>query len=294
MTEKLHSVDLQTCSGDGICIEICPEKVLEMADGKATTVDGREDACILCGQCVAVCPTESIRMPKLPMENFQNPGKQVFGYDAFVDFLKCRRSIRVFKDKPVEQDLIDRILEASTTAPMGFPPHSTEALIIDRREELDFLVQECVKNYAFMVKGFSNPLTRTFIRLSAGAEDYVALKDYMLDVVKKANDAYHRDGTDLYLYNAPVLMLFHGSRGALSYEENAHLVCNYAMLAAQSLGLGTTILGIVPPIVDRSKILRKRYDLPKNNKVVTSLILGYPKYKYRKSIHRDLAGIRHL
>ena len=31
-----------------------------MADGKAATVESREGFCILCGQCVAVCPTGSL------------------------------------------------------------------------------------------------------------------------------------------------------------------------------------------------------------------------------------------
>jgi hypothetical protein len=65
------------------------------------------------------------------------------------------------------------------------------------------------------------------------------------------------------------------------------------MLAAVSLGLGTTIIGLIPPIVDRSKVLRERYGIPRGNKVCTSLILGYPKYKYRQSIRRDLAGVQY-
>ena len=75
MTEKLHLVDLETCKGDGICVDVCPENVLEIVDGKAATAKSRMDTCIMCGQCVAVCPTESLQMPKLPAENFQNwPG----------------------------------------------------------------------------------------------------------------------------------------------------------------------------------------------------------------------------
>jgi ferredoxin len=294
MAEKLHLVNMETCSGDGICVEICPENILELVDGRAVTVDARKDLCILCGQCVAVCPTESLRMPRLPMENFRKLEKQTFGYDEFFGFLKSRRSVRAFKDQPVEQNLIDKILDAAATAPMGLPPHTTEVLVIDRREEMDFLLKILVNDYTSMLKGFSNPLARSLIRLSAGAEDYLVLKNFILQVAQTANEAYQRDGTDLYMYNAPVLMLFHANRRSLSYEENAHLVCHHTMLAALSLGLGTTILGIVPPIVERSKVLRKRYGIPKENKVLTSLILGYPKYKYRKSIHRNLAGVRHI
>jgi NAD-dependent dihydropyrimidine dehydrogenase PreA subunit/nitroreductase len=292
MAESLHLVDLESCRGDGICVDICPENVLEILDGKAATVDSREEACILCGQCVAVCPTEALQMPKLPIEDFEELAKLPFGYGDFLDFLSLRRSVRVFKDRPVERDLTEKVLAAAATAPMGMPPHSTEVVVIDQREELDLLLQELVKDYGSLVRAFSNPLGRVMVRLASGAENYLMLKDYIVDLAKYANEAYHRDGTDRYMYRAPALMLFHGNRWAMSYEENAHLVCHHAMLAALSLGLGTTIIGLVPPIVDRSKVMRKRYGIPKQNKVMTSLILGHPKYKYKKSIHRDLAGVQ--
>jgi len=160
MARQLHLVDPETCKGDGICADICPENVLEMVQGKAATVEGRADACIMCGQCVAVCPTESLQMPDLPAEDFQELARLPFGYGEFFNFLQLRRSVRVFKNQPVEKDL-------------------------------------------------------------TGA-----------------------------------------------------------------------IIGLIPPIVDRSKILRKRYGIPKENKVVTSLILGHPKYTYKKSIRRALAGVR--
>ena len=165
-------------------------------------------------------------------------------------------------------------------------------VVLDQREDLDFLLAELVKDYASAVRAFSNPVGRTMVRLASGAESYAMLKDYIIDLARYANEAYHRDGTDRYMYRAPVLMLFHANRGAMSYDENAHLVCHHAMLAALSLGLGTTIIGLVPPIVDRSKTLRQRYGIPKDNRVLTSLILGYPKYRYKKSIHRDLAGVQ--
>lgn len=164
--------------------------------------------------------------------------------------------------------------------------------VVDRREELDFLLQELVKDYASLLRTYSNPLGRVILRLVAGAETFHTLKQYILEIAEHANEAYHRDGTDRYTYHAPLLLLFHGNRQALSYEENAHLVCHHAMLAALSLGLGTTIIGMVPPIVDRSKTLRRRYGIPKENKVLTSLVVGYPKYRYKKSIRRNLAGIQ--
>jgi len=293
MAEQLHVVDTGTCLGDGICAEICPEDILEIVDEKAATVETRAAACILCGQCVAVCPTESLTMPQLPMEGFRRLPKQPFGYEEFFDFLRLRRSVRVFKDKPVEREVTQKILDAAATAPMGFPPHTTEVIVIDDRDELDFLLKEFVKDYEFLVKGFSNAFIRTMIRFSAGAEDFHTLKHYIVDIARHANEVYHESGVDNYMRGAPVLMLFHGNRWTMSFKENAHLVCHHSMLAALSLGLGSTIIGLIPPVVNRSKLLRVRYRIPKENKVLTSLVLGYPKYKYRQSISRDLAGVQY-
>jgi len=293
MLEQMHQVNLETCLGDGICAEVCPEDILEMVNEKAATVEARADYCIECGQCVAVCPTESLEMPALRMEDFHRLSKMPFGYEEFFDFLRLRRSVRVFKDKPVERGVIEKILDAAATAPMGFPPHTTEVIVIDEPEELNFLLKEFVEDYEFLVKGFSNPFIRTMIRLQAGAEDFHTLKHHIVDVARHANEVYHDHGVDNYMRGAPVLMMFHGNRWTMSYEENAHLVCHHSMLAALSLGLGTTIIGLIPPVVDRSKILRERYAIPKDNKVCTSLVLGYPKYKYRQSIRRDLAGVQY-
>lgn len=292
MKNTLHTVNKEACNGDGICVDVCPENVLEIVEGKAETVEIRAGDCIRCGQCVAVCPTEAIRMPELHDGDFRELPEPPFGFEEFLAFLERRRSIRVFKDRPVEAEMIEKILAAAATAPMGFPPHSTEVLVINHQEDLDFLRKVLVRDYDIMIKGFSNPVGRVFIRLAAGAENYAAMKNYVLDIARKANEAYHRDGTDRYLYNAPVVMLFHGNRSALSYEHNAFLVCHHAMLAAHSLGLGTTIIGMVPPIVDRSRALRQRYNIPDENRVMASLIVGHPKYRFRKSIRRDLAGIQ--
>ncbi len=293
MNQSLHVVDIETCLGDGICAEICPEDILEMVDEKAATVEDRADYCIECGQCVAVCPTESITMPRLPMEDFERLPKRPFEYEQFFDFLKLRRSVRVFKDKPVEGEVIQKILDAAATAPMGFPPHSTEVVVIDDREELEFLLKELVEDYSKTLKAFSSPIGRAIIRLAAGAENYHSLKHDILAVASHANDVYRESGGDNYMRGAPVLMMFHGNRRALSYEQNAHLICHHSMLAALSLGLGSTIIGLIPPVVDRSKLLRERYDIPKDNKVCTSLVLGYPKYRYRQGIRRDLAGVHY-
>lgn len=44
----------EDCVACGICVDACPQGVLEIA-GSAVTVSD-EDDCIACGECVEACP----------------------------------------------------------------------------------------------------------------------------------------------------------------------------------------------------------------------------------------------
>lgn len=54
----LFSVDTELCNRDGICVEACGRRIIEMKDPDKTPapIDGAEDLCNNCGHCVAVCP----------------------------------------------------------------------------------------------------------------------------------------------------------------------------------------------------------------------------------------------
>lgn len=292
MQPTIHHIDTARCIGDGICVTECPEDVLEITDGRVATIVSRAGHCISCGHCVAICPREALSMPTLSDSMFEDLGGSALPYEDLYAFLGRRRSVRHFRDTPVSRGTLERILDAAATAPMGMPPHSTEVLVLQDSAERAFLLSEVVKEYNAMIRAFGNPIGRAMIRLFAGREQYRVLRNYILDIVREANAQFREDGTDRYTYRAPVFLLFHADRGAMSYVENAHLVCHHAMLAAQSLGLGSTIIGLVPPVVDRSKVLRERLGIPKENMVITSLVLGYPRFRYHKRIRRSLADVR--
>lgn len=59
-TDKRPKIDVDECTGCGLCVDICEQDALDLVDDIASMVD--PDACIGCGDCEEECPTEAITM----------------------------------------------------------------------------------------------------------------------------------------------------------------------------------------------------------------------------------------
>jgi len=58
-------VDWSKCTGDGVCVEVCPVNVFELQNlpdysDTPKSVPVREKDCIVCMACVTSCPTQAI------------------------------------------------------------------------------------------------------------------------------------------------------------------------------------------------------------------------------------------
>ena len=50
----------QACTGCGMCVEVCPHQVFDLADNRARITD--QDACMECGTCMRNCPAGAVRV----------------------------------------------------------------------------------------------------------------------------------------------------------------------------------------------------------------------------------------
>ena len=53
-------IDTDECSGCGICVDACPQDVLDIVGSTAAVV--YEDNCIACGDCMEECPMGAIEV----------------------------------------------------------------------------------------------------------------------------------------------------------------------------------------------------------------------------------------
>lgn len=51
-------INEEECIGCGICVDACPQEVLEVTGGMVAVAN--EDSCIACGDCVEECPMGAI------------------------------------------------------------------------------------------------------------------------------------------------------------------------------------------------------------------------------------------
>ena len=49
-------IDINKCTGCGVCVDICPVEAIRIENGKAVI----GDECTECGACAAECPQEAI------------------------------------------------------------------------------------------------------------------------------------------------------------------------------------------------------------------------------------------
>ena len=91
-------------------------------------------------------------------------------------------------------------------------------------------------------------------------------------------------GRDLLFYDAPALLIFHHSPYADAAD--AVIACTYAMLAAESLGLGSTMIGAAAPILQRNPSLCRRLGVPPAHIPAIVLILGHSAVRFRRTVRR--------
>jgi len=288
------TVDEASCTVCGQCARICPVDYLAVEDGRLRIDSANPLGCITCGHCMMVCPGDSIRVsgrgmtPDALMDLPERSART--DASALGALMQSRRSVRRFSDKPVQRGALAEIVAMASTAPMAVPPWDIGCVVVEGGEKVRDLAFDVVAGYERMLKLF-RPWVLKLLRPVLGKATYEQFA-HCIRPLGEMIVANGRQGRDTVFWGAPAVIVFHHS----PYADHADvaIAVTYAMLAAESFGLGSTIIGCAGPVIQRSKALRRRLQIPDGHHVAHALILGHPATTFRKGIARSFLSTRFI
>jgi nitroreductase/NAD-dependent dihydropyrimidine dehydrogenase PreA subunit len=278
------TIDPAACNGDGVCVTVCPADVYDQADPGTTPTAARPEDCIRCGHCVAACPTEAVQVRGVRVAPFpEDRPAQPVTPDDLLALMRHRRSMRQMRDDPVPGEAIKQIIQAASTAPTARNARAVRVTVIEDPAMRRALLERCLVVYRRLLRWLGSPLTGVLARL------FARRRAEMLPLAIRAfRNLVERlqAGEDVILFDAPVTIVLSAPEdiGLSAYD------CSCAMmngiLMAESLGLGTCIIGYFMEAARRDAQMRRLMHLPDYEQVFGTFILGYPRHPTLRQIER--------
>lgn len=258
-------VDVSKCKQDKICVAECPMGIIRMGQGEESypeMVPGGEKVCLVCGHCVAVCPHGAMSHKLVPLEECPPIKKELaLDLERAVQFLRSRRSVRVFKEQAVEREKIERLLEIARYAPTGGNSQTVQWTVFIGREKLRELASLAVDWIRKLVEGGPKPGVPAYMPLIVAGWDA---------------------GKDTVLRQAPALVIASCPKDNANGMVDLTLALCYLELAAPTMGLGTCWAGLLQRALMFWEPLREAVGLPEGHTNHYPMMLGYPKFRYHR------------
>ena len=266
---SLFTVDQEKCNRDGICMAECPMRIIRMAsseDYPKPTSDA-DQYCIACGHCVSVCPQGALSLNWLTPDDCPTVRQDMtLTAEQVEQFLRSRRSIRTFKDQPVERDKLEKLIEIAGYAPSAKNQQPWHWLIVEDTGEVRRLAGMVIDRLRGVIQK-----NREFAE-SVG----------FIRVVKA-----WESGEERICRGAPHIIIAHGDENWAFGPEDCALALDYLSLFAPTLGLGTCWGGYFYTAVNQHPPLFEALGLPTDHRAYGAIMVGYPKFKYKRLPRRN-------
>ncbi|MGL5575257.1 MAG: nitroreductase family protein [Sarcina sp.] len=272
-------VNRDLCIGCTLCKQDCIVSDIEMVDGKSHI---KNDTCIKCGHCIAICPVKAISSDDekdYSMSDVIEFNKDTFTVDAenLMNFMKFRRSVRLFKKNKVEQDKIDQILEVGKFTQTGGNAQDVSYVIIeDKIQELRELVLETLNESANNMLADKN--------LPKAVKTYADMWKKMYNDFKE-----NPKGEDKLFFKAPLLIVVKANRAI-----NGALAASKMELMIDALGLGTYFSGFLERAVSLNPKIKDFLQIEENEELVACMVVGYPRVNYKRTVPRKEIKVTRL
>ena len=159
-----------------------------------------------------------------------------------------RRSVRAYRDEPLERPLVEELLRAAVQAPSAHNSQPWSFALVQDRQRLLALSAEA-KAHLFAAYG-DDPRMAPY-------RDLLSQEDF-----------------DLF-YGAPLLVILCAEPDPLNPVEQCFLAAQTLMLAAHARGLGSCCIGWALPLVSRPAV-KAELGIPERVTPALPIVLGWP------------------
>ncbi|MFW9824003.1 MAG: nitroreductase family protein [Candidatus Thorarchaeota archaeon] len=237
------------CINCGQCISECPTRNFKLDEQQDQTIFSKTQ-CILCGHCIAICPTDAIIYED--MMDVAIDFKELNGFpspESLYKLIRYKRSVRRYQNKLVPDEIIENMLESIRYAPTAINLRSMKCMLISGKEKIEEFADKIIDS------------------LESEREK---------SSLKKLRDK----GVTPFFYNAPHILILHSNNGWA--EINATIAITYAMLYAETLGIGSCWIGGIQKYFAGNKEISKKI-IGNSDKVGGIMIFGYPAVEYKRA-----------
>lgn len=174
-----------------------------------------------------------------------------------MDVFSCiatRHSTRKFKEEPVPQEVLDKVIEAGRQVPSGKHKNQSRFIVIRKKEVLQELIALVQQEFAKMEVTPEND-------------------DNFGGAIRAA-----KKGGYVFMYNAPVLIVVANKRDYGNKYADVSCAMQNMMLAANALDLGSCWINQLRWLQD-NPVLRgylQKLGMAEDEEVCASLSIGYP------------------
>ncbi|MBU1564540.1 MAG: nitroreductase family protein [Proteobacteria bacterium] len=285
-------IDKQKCTGCGLCVTICPYRVIS-ATGEVVEHSGV--ACFLCDHCRAVCPQGAIttlgQSSLLGLTTMEEKTEVVrpgtSNGPELVALMRSRRSCRQYQEKAVPLAMLLDLVKIGTTAPSGTNSQGWNFVILPSRRDILTLGDRVSDYYRKLNRMAANALLRGLVKIFGGDSLGRYYRNYF-DSVSEALRQWEEEGTDRLFHGAVAAILVTGKKTASCPAEDALLATQNILLAAHAMGLGSCLIGFAVEAMRRNRAMRQKMEVPEDEEIYSVIALGFPAIAYLRHAGRKV------
>jgi nitroreductase/NAD-dependent dihydropyrimidine dehydrogenase PreA subunit len=261
---SLIHIDESKCVRDGLCVCDCPMGILEMEAGETPrAVAEAESTCLSCGHCAAICPTGALSLKGVDPAALADGARPRLAVEEVEQLLRTRRSVRIYKKEAVPREVLRRVIESARWAPTATNRQGVMWVVVEDAEKVH--------------------------RLAGMVVDGLRTIPYFTRAVQA-----WEGGLDVILRGAPHVLVAYASMDGFEPAIDAAIGLTYIEVAAHAHGLGTCWAGVLMAAARLKREIPKFLEIPEKHKICGAMMIGYPKYEYKRIPLRNELNVRWL